>query len=304
MKQSVYVLTALFAGITAGVFAAGWSGSPKFASGQGAEAPTPEPLETRGVLATRLARIETHQTDSAGTSEILDRLLKEVERAALERQALTERHEALQVQMERIEEKLAFAVVDGVGASQTPPRESALEASQTSPSTAQPEDPELQALLDAGFDTYEVADIRRRAGEAEMERLYLRDRAIREGYFRTERYQDELDALESPESLLRAQLGEEALDRYLFASGERNRIRIQSVIDASPAAAAGMQAGDIIYRYGGRRIFSTSDLRTAMMSGNAGESVSVEVTRDGSRRSFYVIRGPLGVRLSPARIEP
>jgi hypothetical protein len=304
MKRSVYVLTALFAGVALGVLAAGLRNPTGVADEVGSE--LPRMLLTSEVAShatPELSDAEVHDATIADTQSLV-RLIEEVERAALERRALAARHDDLQTQIERLQQRLALTTaVDA----ETPPSmsiESDANADPTTVASSETEDSEVQALLAAGLDPYEVAEIRRRSGEAEMDRLYLRDRAIREGWFGDERYREALENLEDPQSALRTRLGEQAFDRYLHASGDNNRIRVQSIIEASPAAAAGLESGDIIHRYANQRIFSMADLRSAMADGNAGESVSVEVSRDGSRRSFYLSRGPLGVRLSPARVEP
>ncbi len=77
-----------------------------------------------------------------------------------------------------------------------------------------------------------------------------------------------------------------------------------SVIDGSPAAAAGIETGDIIFSYGEGRVLGVNDLQQRTREGSAGETVRVEVGRGDETVQVHVPRGPLGVRLRPARVEP
>ena len=86
--------------------------------------------------------------------------------------------------------------------------------------------------------------------------------------------------------------------RYLYATGQPNHIRVTSVISGSPAETAGLAAGDVILRYDGERLFSGRALRTASRDGSAGETVSLDILRDGDRMQMFMPRGPLGVSVS------
>ena len=57
-------------------------------------------------------------------------------------------------------------------------------------------------------------------------------------------------------------------------------------------------------RYGESRIFSPSELVTATRGGIAGETVRVEIIRQGQRFEIEVPRGPLGVRIAASRGNP
>lgn len=161
-----------------------------------------------------------------------------------------------------------------------------------------------QALIEAGVDTATADSIKTRFEKQELEKLYLRDQAIREGWLGSRRYRDELKALDEQFSGLQKELGDEAYAAYLFATGQPNQVMVQSVLANSSADTAGIQANDQILRYGEQRIYNWQDLRTATTQGNSDETVSVEVIRDGKRLQLYVQRGPLGIRMNSSSTAP
>lgn len=150
-----------------------------------------------------------------------------------------------------------------------------------------------------------AADEATRLGEAfeelELERLYLADRAVREGWAYTMRYRRELRALENS---LRADLGDEAFDYMLYGAGRNNRVLVADLLARSPASRSGVEAGDIILRYDERPVFSAQELRIATTGGQAGAATRLEVFRNGRVVTLSVPRGPLGVRLIPTRGTP
>ena len=83
----------------------------------------------------------------------------------------------------------------------------------------------------------------------DLERLELRDQAIREGWFRSERYFDELQALQGQNVKLRDEIGDQAYDSYLYQVGANNRVTVTSIIPGSAAELAGIQSGDVVEAY-------------------------------------------------------
>ena len=75
----------------------------------------------------------------------------------------------------------------------------------------------------------------------------------------------------------------EGLGRY-FPNARRGALVIE-VSDDSPAARAGLQAGDVIVRAGGDEVASPEDVRRALMRSDDGR-VAVEVVRQGRRRTL------------------
>lgn len=160
-------------------------------------------------------------------------------------------------------------------------------------------------LTGAGVAEDLAADIVWREAQYELDRLELRDLAIREGWFRSDRYREEFARVEREKPDLRAEIGDDAFDRYLFGAGEDNRVRISSVIAGSSAETAGLNPGDLIERYDGNRVFSFTELREATTEGDRGELVPVEIRRaDGRRDQLWLPRGPLGVRMDLIRTDP
>lgn len=161
-------------------------------------------------------------------------------------------------------------------------------------------------VLAAGFPPEEVARFRARLDELELERLYLRDRATREGWLDTPRFREESGALGRAFLGLRDEFDEGLYDWVLYSTGHPNRVAVTEVLSGSAAEAAGLRGGDVIVRYDQRLVLSPSELRDATADGRAGELIAVEVQRRGDPAPLriFVPRGPLGVRMAPTRVEP
>jgi len=160
-----------------------------------------------------------------------------------------------------------------------------------------------QALIEGGMDSVQASQLKAYFEQLEMERLYLRDQAAREGWDRA-RLRDEFRQLDDKEESLRDQLGESAYDAYLYASGQSNRVAVTSVLASAQAGQAGIEAGDHILRYDNQRVYNWRDLRTATTSGDISDVVEVEVDRDGETLQFYLARGPLGIRMDSLSVAP
>jgi membrane-associated protease RseP (regulator of RpoE activity) len=68
---------------------------------------------------------------------------------------------------------------------------------------------------------------------------------------------------------------------YFDPSGDG--IIVEEVMPDSPAARAGLKAGDRIARFGDRRISSDADLLGALREVKAGQTVTLEIVRDGEK---------------------
>ncbi|HVV30995.1 MAG TPA: trypsin-like peptidase domain-containing protein [Mycobacteriales bacterium] len=66
---------------------------------------------------------------------------------------------------------------------------------------------------------------------------------------------------------------------------------VQAVESGSPAASAGLRAGDVITAVGGTQVSDAQDLVSAIASAQAGQQVTLTVTRDGSRGRVQVTLG-------------
>jgi len=132
----------------------------------------------------------------------------------------------------------------------------------------------------AGIDSQTIASIAERSDQFELERLELIDRAARDGTRGSDEFRDEIHELEESRVDIREEIGDDAYNEYLLATGSANRVAIESIINGSAASIAGLQT------------------ERATRAGNRGEDVEIEITRAGGERQYYSIeRGPMGVTL-------
>jgi len=162
----------------------------------------------------------------------------------------------------------------------------------------------VERLVNGGIDEALAQTIVREQSETELKRLELHDKAVRENYYLTPRYQQELEDIDSESLSLRERIGDYQYDRYLFNSRINNRVKATSVMQGSAAEQAGIQNGDIILDYDGKKIFNWAELKNATTEGERDEYVTIDVLRNGELFSLTIPRGPLGIRLGAARIEP
>ena len=148
----------------------------------------------------------------------------------------------------------------------------------------------MERFVAAGFTAGEAEWIMRRESELQMEALQARYEARRSGepmeFFGSRNYAN---------NTLREELGDGDYERYLQANGRPTRVSVTSIIDGSPALAAGLQPGDQIVSYDGRRVFSMDEIVALTMQGEAGQNVVVDIQRDGIPMQVAMPRGPLGI---------
>lgn len=227
---------------------------------------------------------------------------------------------ALELQVSELREQLgalegsnsATAGYDAASAGEAPPEEvAALQEATAAP--ASPVDPgaanaasapnsfDAQALARLGLPEHEIERLREAWDAKEMEVLYLRDLARREGWARKPRFAHQSHLIEQR---LRQQLGDEDYDRALFASGRENRPRIERVLTGSPAEAVGLQQGDVVVSYNGQRMFTPQDLPRAVVHTPPGTVVTLDILREGQPERLRVGAGPLGIHLGATRLPP
>jgi C-terminal processing protease CtpA/Prc len=153
-----------------------------------------------------------------------------------------------------------------------------------------------ERLVTVGFSVDQAREIVGRADTIAMERLNTQYQAAREGWLDTDQYREALDALPDIRETISAEYGDDAYDRYLYASGRPNRLVVRDVLQDSPAGAAGLQTGDQVLAMADQRIYSTRDLMSVASSGSEGETVPLVVQRGDVTFEIYVPRGPLGIR--------
>ena len=114
----------------------------------------------------------------------------------------------------------------------------------------------------------------------------------------------ELARLSDVEGQLRDTFGDDATDRYLYAKGLPNRVRVSAVLPGSIADRAGLAPGDVLLSYDGRPVRELSDVPRLAAEGNEGESVELLTLRGNERLQLTVPRGALGFRGESASVNP
>ena len=94
---------------------------------------------------------------------------------------------------------------------------------------------------------------------------------------------------------LRAELGESDYERYRAAIGQPTSVGVSDVLASSPAERAGLMPGDEIVAYGGKRVFDVGELNALTLEGTPGESVVLDIRRDGQNVQLVMPRGPIGI---------
>jgi hypothetical protein len=162
----------------------------------------------------------------------------------------------------------------------------------------------VASLIAAGIDEQTALDLQYRRDQQQLARLELFDQAAREGWSESEQLQQHLTELNAGRVDLRDELGDDAFDRFLYESGDANRVSIASIISGSAAEIAGLGVGDLIVSYDNQRIFRVSDLQQATREGSRGEYVQILFDRGGQLLSADLPRGPLGVTLGTSSVTP
>ena len=148
----------------------------------------------------------------------------------------------------------------------------------------------LRRLTEAGFAPDRADWIIKREAELQL--------AAMQATFEARRAREPLDFLDprvNPDAALRAEIGDAEYEQYLTADGRSTTVSVGMVIDSSPGQIAGLRPGDEIVRYNGQRVFNTMELNLQTMQGEPGESVVVDVLRDGVPVQFVLPRGPIGI---------
>lgn len=266
--------------------------------------------EPRATTATRIPALagKTEQPSETSTRASLERqilmLTAKVVDEAAKRQQLEERVATLTAQLAALGGGSNTVAAHTTPADTVSPQQPQIAnaASAVAPTIAS--SAMERALIAAGVDASTAADLKRRHDGLAMDEIYLRDQATREEWLNTPQFNEELAAINDQRTSIRDEIGDDAYDRYLFAQGQTNRVRVDDVMSDSVASQAGLQAGDILLRYGDTRIFGPDELVNATRAGRAGESIRLEILRNGARLEVQVPRGPLGLRIAASQSEP
>jgi|GEM_PF-484848 len=286
---AIFVL-ALFVGVVSGRY---WADS-------GSTDPAAVAQQSTGELSSNVAAVSAEAPSAASDTALVSRLAALEEALRNEVQARTKLEHAL-------EALRPGANRDGESRHRQADAEKAHE-SATPAATLEPEEPRAisrtEALAQLGMDTARVAQLQKHVEELEMQQLVVRDKAAREGWLNTPRYADTVRKMPDESDLYRKELGDANYDNFLFRTGQPNRVSVQSVLAGSPAQKTGIESGDIIYSYADDRVFNWGDLTSATGSGEPGQSVRIELLRNGKKMNVYVPRGPLGVRMNTETVLP
>jgi membrane-associated protease RseP (regulator of RpoE activity) len=160
------------------------------------------------------------------------------------------------------------------------------------------------ALLRAGVLPDVAEEILWRDSQLSLARLELYDEASRNGWLRSDRYRDELRRINEQRVSIEDEIGIDAYDRYLYETGQPNRVAVESVLPGSAGEESGLLPGDVIQRYGDVKVLDFQDLRAATSAGERDELVSVIVVRGGEPVELLLPRGPIGIGLEATRAEP
>jgi PDZ domain len=147
-----------------------------------------------------------------------------------------------------------------------------------------------ERLVAAGFEAGQAEWILQRESQLQMEAL--------QAWYEAERTGDATNYFQgrsATSEALRSELGEAEYERYLAASDRPTSVAVATVLESSPAQRAGLQPGDEIVSYDGKRIFSMSDLTRQTLEGQAGEQVVIDFRRDGVSMQVALPRGPIGI---------
>ncbi|HJR69110.1 MAG TPA: PDZ domain-containing protein, partial [Gammaproteobacteria bacterium] len=147
----------------------------------------------------------------------------------------------------------------------------------------------VERLIAGGFAPDRAEWINRRVQELRMQQMQAQYQATRGG--------QPLDsALQlGTDRMLRNEIGDAEYERYREALNRPTRVGVLQVLASSPAESAGLRPGDEIVTYSGTRVFDTAELNSLTFQGNPGESVVVEISRNGQPLQLVVPRGPLGI---------
>src|SRR5206468_11717756 len=78
---------------------------------------------------------------------------------------------------------------------------------------------------------------------------------------------------------------------YVQTPTNRSGAQVAQVKSGSPAAAAGLKAGDVITAFGGQTISNPSDLTAAVGAKQPGDKISITYVRNGSTKTTQVTIG-------------
>lgn len=266
-------------------------------------ASAPEDAESTPVPIGTIGAVSVVEEDGASSEPGIPELAPAEEEPAI--QILLARIDELSAGWGRIQADLA-ELRQRMGQLEQRTTEEMPEDGATADRPQRPKTPEEQrdALLRSGVSAEAADDIVWRRAQVSLDRLELRDEAVREGWLNTARYREEMRKINEQRVSVRDEVGVDAFDRYLFETGQDNRVLVDSIIPGSSGEESGMLPGDVIETYGDQPVFNFRDLRGATSDGERGELVPVTVRRGRGRVELWLPRGPIGIGLNATRVDP
>ena len=153
----------------------------------------------------------------------------------------------------------------------------------------------LRRFVQGGYAEDEARRLMEAESDAQLQSMHDQWEAQRNG-----ESNDWFSGMTNAQDILREQLGDAEYERYLVAQGAPAAIQVASVMERSSGSIAGLQPGDQIVSYNGSRTFSMMDLRRETLQAGPGETVLVEIDRDGVRMQLSMPSGPIGMNGSGA----
>ena len=141
-------------------------------------------------------------------------------------------------------------------------------------------------LIVAGFAPERAEWITRRVQELRLQAMQAQSESRREG---------RPPPVDTAAVTLRTELGDEDYERFLMARGVPASVKVMEVLPSSPGERAGLQRGDEIFSYDGKRVFNVQELNELTLVAASGEPVVVDVRRDGENLRIVLPRGPIGI---------
>jgi len=266
LKKVGMVVVLLAAGVALAMYLRGWPGSAA------PEAPVFQP-QTGASAEVRIADLERALASQADRSRALEARVAELERLRGEAGSGPRTPPAGAIDPERVAQV----------------RERLREEGRPDPATLRERQRErrLENLVGAGFTRERAEWIERRTEELEYQAMQAQFEAQRTG----RPGQAGMDV----QRALRAELGDEDYERYLRGSGRPTEVQVLDVLASSAAERAGLQPGDQVVSYAGTRVFDMRELNALSREGNPGETVIMEVRRNGRIEQVPVPRGVLGM---------
>jgi hypothetical protein len=251
--------------------------------------PGPQSVEVAAAHVGATGSALASATADARADERLLALEDALDAEILQRAALEDRVAELAAQLEALGERPRFARDGGASSGQPPANGREIRVREQANRGAVDQQRErvmIDRLTAAGFPPDRAEWINRRTEELRMQALQEQYDARREG---------RPPAGDIALTTLRTELGEADYERYRAAMGQPTSVGVADVLASSPGERAGLMPGDEIVAYGGKRVFDVGELNALTFEGTPGESVVLDVRRDGQNVQIVMPRGPIGI---------